>query len=130
MELGAARAIGPIMLKYEVEPFIDDRRCGIPVEGMLQNNEVVVQQQFLFMVHVDQEIGIGGVDVMNGDAVQIPDSAQHFRLHDGVRHFWMGKNDEDFHRLNMAGGPKNEKGPKFSFPAPVLITQHTYWRYF
>ena len=31
---------------------------------------------------------------------------------------------------NMAGGPKNEKGRKLSFPAPLLNTQQTYWRYF
>jgi hypothetical protein len=28
------------------------------------------------------------------------------------------------------GWAQNEKGRKLSFPAPLLITQHTYWRYF
>ena len=68
------------MLKHEIEPFLDDGRGGIPVEGVLQDDEVVFKQQGLFAVDIDQEIGIGGVEVVNGDALEIPDGSQHLHL--------------------------------------------------
>ena len=65
------RTIGPVMLQDEVEPFLDDRRRGVPIEGMLENDDIVGLEEGLFVVNIDGKIGIGGVEIVDGNAIKV-----------------------------------------------------------
>ena len=60
---GAARAIGPAVLQHQILPFLDDGGRRVPVEGVLQHDEIMIEQPLLLARDVDVEVGILGVEI-------------------------------------------------------------------
>ena len=55
------------MQQNHIEPFLQQGRRRIPIQGELQNDQAVVEELPLFRLHIDEEIGIGLIEVMDGD---------------------------------------------------------------
>ena len=100
MELVAARPVGPAKLKHKIEPFLDDGRRRIPVEGMLQHDEIMIEEKRLLMADIDGEIGIGGIEVVKSDAGQVADGVMKGTLDMRTGQAGMGKEDEDLHEIS------------------------------
>ena len=66
---------------------------------MLEDDDVMRQKQLLLAFHIDEEVGIGGVKVMQRDILQPIDCVQHRPLHHGGGEARMGEEDEDFFLL-------------------------------
>jgi hypothetical protein len=98
MEAVAARAVGPADLEDEVEPLLHDGGAGVPVEGMLEDDQIMVRKQSLLMGHIDREMRILGVEIANGDALEAADGCDHGPLDERRRQARMREEDEDFHR--------------------------------
>ena len=66
------RPVGPIretVFQYEILPFLQDGRRRIPVEGMLENDNLMIDQPRLFKVNIDLEIRVLGVQIDEGHTV-------------------------------------------------------------
>ena len=61
------RAIGPTVLEDQILPILQDRRRALPVDRVLEDHYVMTLKQPLFVLHVDVEVRIGLVKVVNGD---------------------------------------------------------------
>ena len=70
-EAVAARAVGPAEFEHQVDPLLQQRRHAVPVEGVLQDHDVVCEEQLLFAGHVDVAVGVGLVEVVEAAAGQI-----------------------------------------------------------
>ena len=66
-EGGAPGTIGPAEAEHQVDPLLDQRRGGIPVERMMEDDDVVGQKQALLFDHVDVEVWIDFVEIPEGD---------------------------------------------------------------
>ena len=63
---------------------------------MLEDDDVMRQKQLLLALHIDDEVGIGGVEVVQRDILQPVNCLQHRALHNGCGEARMGEEDEDF----------------------------------
>jgi hypothetical protein len=60
------------VLQYQILPLLEDRRCRVPVEGVLKDHDVVLEEQLLLSVHVDVQLRICLVEIVDGDTVETP----------------------------------------------------------
>src|SRR5688572_25456146 len=97
MESCAFRPICPVEFQDQVQPFLDDGRHGIPVEGMLQHDKAVLKEARLFRFHVDVEIGVGVIKVVYSDPGDGADRIEQSALDDRSLKAGMSKHDENFH---------------------------------
>ena len=56
------------MLEHEVLPLLEQRRRAVPEERVLEDDHVVLDEQRLLARHVDVEVGIGLVEIVQGQA--------------------------------------------------------------
>lgn len=70
LKSGAAFAIGPAMLEDKVEPFFDQGWGAVPEEGVLEDDDVVVEEEFLFSVDIDHVVGVEFVKMADGDTFE------------------------------------------------------------
>jgi hypothetical protein len=55
---GAAFAVGPAVLKDEVQPFFDEGWGAIPEKGVLKDDDIMVEEELLFGLHIDHVVGV------------------------------------------------------------------------
>ena len=91
----AALAVGPAVFQHQVLPFLEDGRRAVPVKGVLEDDEVVFGEQLLLALDVDEEVGIGLVQIVEGDAGQVPDFADEAHVDPAFLQGGMGEKDED-----------------------------------
>jgi len=70
-EIIAAFAVGPAVFQYHVDPLLEQGRRPVHVQGMLPDDDLVVEKEFFFPLHVHVEIGVFLVKVVKGDACQV-----------------------------------------------------------
>jgi len=56
-------AVRESILQHPVHPLFKQRRTAVPVEGMLKHQDIVVEQEALFLRHVDEEVWVDFVEV-------------------------------------------------------------------
>src|SRR5687768_5553379 len=68
-QLRAAGTVGPPVLEHEVLPLLEDRWDRVPVERVLEHDDVVLEQQLLLEPDVDSQRRIFLVEVADRDAI-------------------------------------------------------------
>ena len=66
----AGGALGPGVLENQVVPLLDDGRCRVPVERVLEDNDVVAFAKLLFVGDINEEIWVAGVKIMKRNAIE------------------------------------------------------------
>lgn len=61
-------AVGEAVFEHEIEPLFQEGGATIPVERMLEDDDVVGPQELLLMGDVDVKIGVGLVEIVKRDA--------------------------------------------------------------
>ena len=88
-------SVGPAMLEDEVLPLLQQRRRAVPEEGVLENDDVVGDEQRLLARHVDVEIGICLVEVVDGETLALRQLGQEAPMHPRSLEGRMRELDED-----------------------------------
>src|SRR6218665_1843093 len=65
------RTIRPVVLQYQIEPLFDDGRTTVPVEWVLQHENVMPEKQFLLSFYIYVKIRVLFVQIIKGNALQI-----------------------------------------------------------
>ena len=72
-ERTAGRSVGEAVLEHQVEVLLHERGGAVPVERMLQDDDVVRDEPALLGGDVDLEVRVGLVQVVDRDALEIAD---------------------------------------------------------
>ena len=83
------------MFQHQVEPLFNDGGAAVPEKWMLPDNDIVLQQQLLFPLYIDIEIGIGFVEVMKRNALEVLRMRHEPAVHARSFECGMGEEDED-----------------------------------
>ncbi len=108
------------MFQHQIEPLFDNGRTGIPVKRVLPDNDIVFQQELLFFLHIDIEIGISFVQVVESDALKVLRMRHQAALHPRLFQHGMCEEDEysghvhKVRRMKKEAERKQGSGEEFS----------------
>lgn len=68
-QCGSGGTICPSMFQYEVLPLFYYRRCTVPVKGMLEQNNIMLQKQRLFVPDIYIEVRIYFIEIVKSNAL-------------------------------------------------------------
>jgi hypothetical protein len=60
-------SIGESVFENLVHPLFQNRGRAVPIKRVLEDDDVVAEEEILFLSDVDNEVGIGLVKFVNGD---------------------------------------------------------------
>jgi hypothetical protein len=66
---GAAFAVGPAVLEDKVQPFFDEGWGAVPEKGVLKDDDIMVEEELLFGLHIDHVVRVEFVQMADGDAL-------------------------------------------------------------
>lgn len=98
MQGGTAAAIGEPVFEDVFDPLLQQGGNVIPVDGELQNNDIGVDQGFLFSFGIDVEVGVQLVETTNLKDVTIElvfETLQNGGVHVGPIEMWVTGNNEN-----------------------------------
>ena len=90
----AVLTIGPAGLQNLVEPVLQQRGHGVPLDRELQHDVVVREQALLFRSDVDEAVRVGVVEVVERDAFDPARRAEQCRVDAAGGEARMGEKDE------------------------------------
>ena len=89
------RAVGEAVLEHEVHPLLQQRWTGVPVDRVLEDDHVVLQQPLLLAVDVDHELRVLGVEVGEAHAGDLARRGREVHVDLGAVGARMGVEDQD-----------------------------------
>ena len=92
MPLGAE---GKTVLQYLIHPLLEDGGAGVPVEGVLEEDDIVLQQQLLLMGHVDEGVGIALAEIVHRHPLHIAQCLQQRLVGMGAVIRGVGEQNQD-----------------------------------
>lgn len=81
MQCCSASAVGETMLQDEILSFFQNRRCRIPVQGMLKNNDIMLKQSLLLSLYIYLKVRVLCIEVDQRDAIEFANGLRHRMVH-------------------------------------------------
>ena len=92
------RAVGIAIFQHQVHPLLHDGGAGVPVEGVLEDDEIVLCQQCLLALHVYIHVRVLLIEVVQGDPLQAVDGLQQLPVGPGALQRRVRENNQNaFH---------------------------------
>ena len=64
-------AVGKSVLEHEIQPLFQQRWTAVPIERVLEHDDVVFQKQSLFLRHVYVEVGVMLIEIAEGEGIRL-----------------------------------------------------------
>ena len=71
------------MLQNKVFPFFQEGRAAVPIKRMLEDDDIVVHQQLLFAWHVNAEIRVFFIEIVECHILQVPHGSDEPSINPG-----------------------------------------------